>query len=145
LVAQALDTLSIIQLITGELAQAGATLREAFAMPDIANKWIYHFLFDDLALVHLAGGEVIQAQQTLDEAPPALGFWQELDRHLVRGMIVLAQGDRAAARASAAVLAERAEAVGYGLFVQRAARLVEAIENPPPLADLPRFMWVDGP
>jgi ATP/maltotriose-dependent transcriptional regulator MalT/DNA-binding XRE family transcriptional regulator len=145
LVAQALDTLSIIQLITGELAQAGATLREAFAMPDIANKWIYHFLFDDLALVHLAGGEVIQAQQTLDEAPPAVGFWQELDRHLVRGMIVLAQGDRAAARASAAVLAERAEAVGYGLFVQRAARLVEAIENPPPLADLPRFMWVDGP
>lgn len=143
LVAQALDTLSIIQMIAGDLQQAQATLRQAFAMPDIIDKWIYHFLFDDLALAQLASGEVTQAQQTLDEAPPTVGLWQEMDRLLVRGMVALAQGDMAAATALAATLADRSGAVGYGLFVQRAARLVEAIHNPPPLAQLPRFMWVD--
>jgi ATP/maltotriose-dependent transcriptional regulator MalT len=143
LVAQALDTLSITQMVAGDLQQARATLRQAFDMPDIINKWIYHFLFDDLALVQMASGDVAEAQQTLDEAPPTVGLWQEMDRLLVRGAVALARGDTATVTALAATLAEQAAAAGYQLFVQRANRLVEAIHNPPPLADLPRFLWVD--
>jgi hypothetical protein len=114
-------------------------------MPDITGKWIDHFLFDDLALVQLASGEVTEAQQTLDEAPPPVGFWQELDRLLARGVVALARGDTTTASALATTLTERAAAGGYQLYVQRAARLAEAIRHPPPLAELPRFLWVDQP
>jgi hypothetical protein len=62
---------------------------------------------------------------------------------LVRGLVALADEDMVAATAIAATLTARAEVVDYGLFVQRAARLVEAIHTRPPLADVPRFMWVD--
>ena len=75
--------------------------------------------------------------------PPTVGIWQALDRLMVRGAVALAQGDIATATALAARLAEQAAAVDYQLYVQRAARLVEGIHNPPPLADLPRFLWVD--
>jgi ATP/maltotriose-dependent transcriptional regulator MalT len=142
--AQALDTLSIARMVAGDLAQAQAALRQAFAMPDITGKWVYHFLFNDLALTQLAGGEVDKAQQTLDEAPPTVGVWQELDRLLIRGAVALARGDTAAATTLASTLAERATAVDYQLYVQRATRLAEAIRTPPPLAGLPRFLWVDG-
>jgi hypothetical protein len=81
----------------------------------------------------------------LDEAPPPVGVWQELDRLLIRGAVALARGDAATATTLAATLAERAAAVGYQLFVQRAARLVEGIHHPPQPAELPRFLWVDGP
>jgi ATP/maltotriose-dependent transcriptional regulator MalT/DNA-binding XRE family transcriptional regulator len=145
LTAPALDTLSITQMVAGELQQARMTLRQAFAMPDVIDKWIHHFLFDDLALLHLACGEVAEAQQTLDEAPPTVGLWQEMDRLLARGAVALGRGDSAGATALAAELAKRAAAIGYQLYTQRAARLVEAIHNPPPLAELPRFLWVDTP
>jgi len=142
--AQALDVLSITQLVTGDVAQAQATLGQSFAMPDVIDKWIYHFLFDDLALVQLAAGDVAEAQRTLDEAPPTVGVWQALDRQMVRAAVALAKGDTTTATTLAAKLAEQAAAVDYQLYVQRAARLVEAIHNPPPLAELPRFLWVDG-
>jgi hypothetical protein len=144
LAAQALDVLSITQLITGELDQARETLHQTLTMPDITGKWIYHFLFDDLALAQLATGEVAEAQRTLDEAPPTVGIWQALDRLMVRAAVALAQGDTTTATTLANKLAEQAAAVDYQLYVQRAARLVEAIANPPPLAELPRFLWVDG-
>jgi tetratricopeptide (TPR) repeat protein len=143
LVAFALDVLGMAQLLAGDLAQAQATLRQAFALPDLAGKWIHHFLFNDLALVTLAQGAVAQAQQTLEEAPLVIGIWQELDRLLVTGAVALGRGNTAQATALAATLAEQAAAAGYQLYVQRAARLTEAIHNPPALAELPRFIWVD--
>ncbi len=62
---------------------------------------------------------------------------------MVTGALALAKGDLDAASALAAKLAEQATAVGYQLYIQRAARLVEAIRQRPLLADLPRFLWVD--
>ncbi|GAB4421510.1 MAG: hypothetical protein Fur0044_19080 [Anaerolineae bacterium] len=143
LAAPALDSLSIVQMVAGEIEQAQATLRQAFAMPDIRDKWIHHFLFDDLALSQVASGEVSEAQQTLDQAPPPVGLWQEMDRLLVRGVIALAQGDSALATTLMTTLKERAAAVGFQLYVERATRLAEAIHTPPPLVELPRFLWVN--
>lgn len=143
LAAQALDTLSIVQMVAGNLEQARAALHQAFAMPDIIDKWIYHFLFDDLALVQVASGEVDRAQQTLDEAPPPVGVWQELDRLLARGAVALARGDMALASTLAARLSDQAAGMGFQLYVQRAQRLFQAIAGPPPLAELPRLLWTD--
>jgi tetratricopeptide (TPR) repeat protein/transcriptional regulator with XRE-family HTH domain len=143
LVAYTLEALGMAQTLAGELRQAQATLRQALALPDIAGKGISHALFGDLALAQLAEGAVTQAQQTLDEAPPPVGVWPELDRLLVSGAVALGRGDTMAATTIATALAERAAVVGYELYIQRAARLVKAIHHPPPPAELPRFLWVD--
>jgi len=144
LTAPAIDTLSIALMVAGNIEQARATLDQAFAMPDAFDKWISHFLFDDLALAQLASGEVAEAQQTLDEAPPPVGVWQELDRLLIRGAVALGRGDISTATTLAAMVAERAAGRGYQLYAQRAARLAEAIRSSPPLAELPRLLWVDA-
>jgi tetratricopeptide (TPR) repeat protein len=143
LLAEVLDSLSLAQMLDGDLNQAQETIHQAFALPDVANKYSYSFLFSDLALVLLAGGGAAEAQRVLDEAPPPVGVWAELERLLIGGAVAWARGDAAATTALAALLAERAAAADYQLYVQRAARLVEAIHHPPPLAEFPRFLWVD--
>jgi hypothetical protein len=84
-----------------------------------------------------------RAQQALNEAPLGdVGVWTELNRELVNGALALARGDTAATTAIARSITERAEAAGYRVYSQRAARLAAAVNNPPPLAELPRLLWV---
>ena len=49
------------------------------------------------------------------------------------------------AQAAAADVADRARQSGYLLYAAKAAQLASAAASPPPLARLPRLLWVIEP
>jgi hypothetical protein len=67
-----------------------------------------------------------------------------LDRRFLAGAVALARGDAAAVRDAARAMAKQVSGSGYALYAPVAARLEAAAADPPPLAALPRLLWVVG-
>jgi tetratricopeptide (TPR) repeat protein len=136
--------LSIAQLVAGDAGAALTAVKRAWSLPAwTIDPSVRGELESTFALALLVTDGPDRAQQALNEAPLGdVGVWTELNRELVNGALALARGDTAATTAIARSITERAEAAGYRVYSQRAARLAAAVNNPPPLAELPRLLWV---
>ena len=66
----------------------------------------------------------------------------DMDRQLIRGLILLARGESCATAAIARDVAAQARATGYELFGVIADRVLAATAAPPPLAGFARLLWV---
>ncbi len=140
-----LGTLAAIALTAGDTGRARATLHEALALPGLTDPRIRALLTVHLALAELVDGSVERAETLLrdgvgDEHGPEVA----LDRRFLAGAVALARGDAAAARDAARAMADQVSSSGYALYAPVAARLEAAAADPPPLAALPRLLWVVG-
>jgi hypothetical protein len=139
-----LHLLVMVQLVEGKVAEAVAAAQQALALPvaDL-DPGVRSAIQCDLALALLLSGDMAGAQQIL--ADPSLGqieMWSEFHYGLITSIMALVQGNAAEAKAIVQKVTERANAAGFRLHSLSAARLAEAIANPPPLAALPRLLWV---
>jgi ATP/maltotriose-dependent transcriptional regulator MalT len=136
--------LVMAQLVEGQIAEAVSAAQQALALPAAGlDPGVRSDIQCDLALALLLSGEMAAAQQVL--ADPSLGeaeMWSECHHGLITSIMALAQGNPVEAKAIAQKVAERANAAGFRLHSSSAARLAEAFANPPPLAALPRLLWV---
>jgi tetratricopeptide (TPR) repeat protein/transcriptional regulator with XRE-family HTH domain len=142
-----LSTLATIELVAGDPGKARATFHEALALPGLTDPRLRALISVHLALAELVAGAVAPAETLLRETvADELGPELALDRQFLAAAVALARGDAAAARRAALAMAEQAASCGFALYIPIAARLEAAARRPPPLADLPRLLWVvSGP
>jgi tetratricopeptide (TPR) repeat protein/transcriptional regulator with XRE-family HTH domain len=138
-----LDTLAMVELVAGDAGRARAALCEALALPALTDPQIRALIATHLALAELVEGSVEPAADLLRrEAAGEHGPEVALDRQFLAAAVAIARGDVAAAREAARAMATLASRSGFALYAPVAARLEAAAADPPPLADLPRLLWV---
>jgi tetratricopeptide (TPR) repeat protein len=136
------DTLGLIALVLGDLDTAHAAMARARTFPGaVDDVKVLSDLQHHQTVALLASGEIEAAGRLLAQTVSLGGPEIELEHQLFTGMVALAQGKTDAAAASAQAVAHRAEQLGYGLYARAAARLMAAIQSPPPLIDYPKMMW----
>jgi tetratricopeptide (TPR) repeat protein/transcriptional regulator with XRE-family HTH domain len=140
-----LGTLASIAMTAGDTARARTSLHEALALPGLTDPRIRALLSVHLALAELVDGSVERAETLLrdgvgDEHGPEVA----LNRRFLAGAVALARGDAAAVRDAARAMADQVSTSGFALYAPVAARLEAAAADPPPLAALPRLLWVVG-
>jgi transcriptional regulator with XRE-family HTH domain len=137
-----LEKQAIVQMLAGDAPAAQSTLRQALALPTVADDpKLRDDLLDDMAVALLMNGAVDEVQAILEAHVEGSGLWVELDKLLLAALIALARGEHSAAHIAADQLASRARAVGYPLY-ERKARQLATTAMPP---DYPRLMWVIDP
>ncbi|HZD70277.1 MAG TPA: tetratricopeptide repeat protein, partial [Actinomycetes bacterium] len=138
-----LDTIAMVELVTGNPGRARAALWEALALPGLDDPRIRALISTHLALAELVGGSVERAEALLcQEVPGEHGPEVALDRQFVLAALALAHGDRDSARHAAHAMADQVASSGFALYAPVAAHLEAAASEPPPLAELPRLLWV---
>jgi tetratricopeptide (TPR) repeat protein/transcriptional regulator with XRE-family HTH domain len=138
-----LDTLAMVELVGGDRGRARALLREALALPGLTDPRIRALISTHLALAELVDGSTELAGTLLREEVPAdHGPEVALDRQFLAAAVALARGDAAAVRDAASAMADQVSGSGFALYAPVAARLEAAASDPPPLAALPRLLWV---
>jgi tetratricopeptide (TPR) repeat protein/transcriptional regulator with XRE-family HTH domain len=138
-----LSTLAAIDLVSGDVGHALSELRQALALPGFTDPRIRALVTTHLALAELVGGAIGPADELLrGGVPDEHGPEVALDRHFLAGAVALARGDSAGARAAARAMANQVASSGFTLYSPIAARLETAAADPPPLAELPRLLWV---
>ncbi len=138
-----LDTLAMIDLVTGDVGRARTLLRDALALPGLTDPRIRALIAMHLALAELVEGSVELAEALLREDVPAEhGPEVALDHRFLAGALALARGDVAAVRDAARAMADQVASSGFALYAPVAAGLEAAASDPPPLSALPRVLWV---
>ena len=90
-------------------------------------------------MIYVAQGRISEAQQIAERLlPKEAGYSAGLLQGLVRGMWLLASGDRSAARTCAIQLISQARACGFAIYAAEAERLAVLTADSPLLAELPR-------
>jgi tetratricopeptide (TPR) repeat protein len=138
-----LGTLATVELVAGNRGRARALLQEALALPGLTDPRIRALISTHLALAELVDGSTELAETLLrEEVPAGHGPEVALDRQFLAAAVALARGDAAAVRDAARAMAEQVASSGFALYAPVAARLEAAASDPPPLAALPRLLWV---
>jgi ATP/maltotriose-dependent transcriptional regulator MalT/DNA-binding XRE family transcriptional regulator len=138
-----LDTLGMVLLVVGEVGKAQATLREALALPRLADPHSRAEIEAHLALALLTQGEVEFAERLMENGVPTeFGAEIELQFHFLGAALALARSDRKAVQDAAQAMAERVAATGHAVYATIAAGLAAAADDPPPLTALPRMLLV---
>jgi hypothetical protein len=129
-------------LLEGNTATAFEMLSRAIRSPGTTiDPRLLIELQNSLALTFLAAGDLDNALQSIaQEIKTGVGLDVELERQLVAGLIMLAQGNHASAKAAVVAVAEQAASCEYRLHHAIAKRLLIAISAPPLLAELPRLL-----
>jgi ATP/maltotriose-dependent transcriptional regulator MalT/DNA-binding XRE family transcriptional regulator len=136
------DTLGLIALVQRDLDTAQAAMERARSFPGaVEDVKVLSDLQHHQTVALLARGEIESAQQLLAQTVSLGGPEIEMEHQLFMGMVALAQGNMDVAAASAQVVSNKAQAIGYGLYTRAAARLMAAIQSPLALIDYPKIMW----
>ena len=137
------EKLAITQMLKGQIAQAQATLNDALELPAAkSEKSVRMRLQTSLALALLADGKANQVAPLLEKPSVDVPLWMEMDRQLVSALHQIAEGHLDEARALASQVAEQCQSAGLLFNAQHAENVLRAVDNPPPLKELPKLMWV---
>ncbi len=130
----------IVYTFSSDLSRAESYLQRAVDEVTPSNDLSYRAgMKTFFGFVYVAQGRLDEAQHIIDQpAPLGAGLDVELMRGLIKAMVLLARGEKAACRQSAERLIARARQIGHLVYAIEAERLIGLIENPPPLAELPR-------
>jgi len=152
--AHYLDSLAMIDLADGDPRGAQRRLTEAAALAgQVGNPSLITIIGVHTGLALLAAGDLAAADRAAaDLAERLAGTGAVLhatvgiEHAALSACLALAAGDRAGASAAAADMARRAEKVGdvrYGRAAQKISAVIASpAAGPPPLASLPRLIWV---
>lgn len=137
-----LNKLATTQILYGQFAQAQATLQTALEISAAKKERSVQLQLQiTLAVALLAEGQPERAARLLEKSPVDVPLWMELERQLVNALSILACGNPQEARRIAAGVRERASGCGLLLYVEHARRVLQAIDQPPLPAELPKLLW----
>jgi ATP/maltotriose-dependent transcriptional regulator MalT len=140
-----LDRLAMVEMIREDATAAQATLRRALALTTAEDDTkLRADLRQHLVVAMLMAGAVDTAEELFAEPPQSADPPLDMERQLIRGLILLARGDSSAAASIASDVAVKAGQAGYELFSATAAQVLAATTAPPLLATFPRLLWVVG-
>ena len=159
--AHYLDSLAMVDLADGDARNAQRHLAEAARIADqVDSPSLSAIIGVHTGLALLASGDLAAAARVAGDcaeqvagAGAVIHATVGIEHAALSACLALAAGDRAGASASAADMAGRAGKAGdvrYGRAAQRiSAAIASSASGPPPLAGLPRLIWVaddaDGP
>lgn len=132
-------------LLQGDPAAAHICLTEAGELPILNESPSMHMeVTNCAALLALAVGDLARARALTTHAPAlAVDARVQFEWDLTRTLVARAHNDLIQARALAEDASARARALNFGLFQRRAQRLLDAMAQPPPLAQWPQMYWVE--
>jgi tetratricopeptide (TPR) repeat protein/transcriptional regulator with XRE-family HTH domain len=142
--ANYLDSYATTLLIAGRLDEAPELLREAVELARSTGGMYLYSAERHLAVALLVRGEPELAERlAAQELPDRAGLLEaQLDARLLRIAVALYRRDPAAVREAADELAWWVEATGYFSYREVPEQLAAVVTEPPPLAELPKLLWL---
>ena len=136
----------IVHTLNGNLPSAETALRAALQLDDyVRDLPLREGVLLFLGINAVAQGNLEEARRIESNLAGNVTIEVELLSGLFRGMAAIGGGDLVTARAIAATIRQRAQESGYLIYAFEANQLLAAVENPPPLAHLPRFICLHTP